>query len=51
MSKNLLYENPYGIIGALKSQGLNHRPKDICTDSDNGTREAWNTEILLSMKY
>jgi hypothetical protein len=31
--------------------GLYRRPNDICTDSDNGTRETWNVEILLSKKH
>lgn len=50
ISKILLYENPYSVTGTIKLTGLYQQPKDICKDSDNGTREACNVENLLSMK-
>lgn len=49
MSKNLRCESPYSVSGTIKLTGLYQQPKDICTDSDNGTREACNVENLLSM--
>ena len=51
MSKNRIYENPYNIKGIIELTGSHQKPKDICKDSDNGTRKAQNMEVLLPMKY
>ena len=50
ISKIIPYESPYNVKGIIKLTGLYQRPKDICTDNDSGTREAWNMEVLLPMK-
>ncbi|WP_279222040.1 hypothetical protein [Clostridium rectalis] len=39
MSKICRYENPYSVTGTIKLTGSYQKPKDICTDSNNGTRE------------
>ena len=39
------------VTGTIKLKGSDQRPKDRCKDSDNGTREAWNMECSLTMKY
>lgn len=51
VSKIRSYENPYSVIGTIKLKGSDQRPKDTCTDSNNGTRETWNMELSLAMKY
>jgi len=50
MSKIVRYENPYSVTGTIKLIGLNKQPTEICKDSNNGTREAWNMEVLLPVK-
>ena len=44
MSKNRIYENPYNIKGIIELTGSHQKPKDICKDSDNGTRKAQDVE-------
>ena len=39
ISKNETYENPYDVTGIIKLTGLNQKPKDICKDNSNGTRQ------------
>ena len=51
MSKIRGYENPYSVTGIIKSTGSNWEPMGICKDSNNGTKEVQNVEILLSMKH
>lgn len=50
ISKIGSYESPYIVKGNIKLTGSYQRPKDICKDSNNGTRKAYNMETLLSMK-
>ena len=50
MSKIRGYENPYSVKGTIKSTGSNWEPKGTCKDSNNGTREAQNMEVLPPMK-
>jgi hypothetical protein len=50
-SKICLYETPYSVTGIIKLTGSNQRPKDICIDSNIGTRKAWNIEVLPPLKY
>lgn len=50
-SKIVVYEIPYSVIGTIKFAGLDQQPKDICKDNNNGTRKAWNMEVLLLRKY
>ena len=50
VSKIRSYENTYSVIGTIKLKGSDQRPKDICKDSNNGTRETWNMELSLAMK-
>ena len=45
LSKNLCYEKPYCVTGAIKLTGLKRTPKGICTDKDDGTRKG--TELQL----
>ena len=51
ISKIRRYETPYSVKGTIKLTGSYQRPKDICIDSNIGTRKAWNIETLPSMKY
>ena len=51
ISKIRSYESPYNVIGIIKLTGSYRRPKDICKDSNIGTRKAWNMETLPSVKY
>mgnify|MGYP001783584245 FL=1 len=51
VSKIRSYENSYSVTGTIKLKGSDQRPKDRCKDSNNGTREAWNMECSLTMKY
>ena len=43
-SKNVLYENPYCVTGAVKPTGSEQTPKGKCTDRIIGTRKG--AEIL-----
>ena len=38
-SKNVLYENPYCVIGAVKLTGSEQTPTGKCTDRIIGTRK------------
>lgn len=44
MSKILLYERPYDVIGIIEPTGLKEAPKDICKARFIGTSEAGNAE-------
>lgn len=49
ISKNLLYESPYSVIGTVKHTGPKQGPKDICKDRDIGTRKALNMEMIVHL--
>ena len=38
-SKNVFYENPYCVTGAIKLTGSEQTPKDKCKDRIIGTRK------------
>lgn len=52
MSKNVIYENPYILIGDIVKAGLKKRPKDICIDREIGTWKARNIDgLIFQMKW